>query len=119
VPGLSLFTDNQVRGALIKALRQRGRDVERAVDVFGQENDDAELFAHAAKEGRVFLTCDEGIQAIAHEWLRQGRGDFRMIYCSMPRQQEMAIGELVEAIEEILGKPDAFAFSIEYVKPRR
>jgi hypothetical protein len=48
-------------------------DVVRAVDVFGQENDDAELFAHAAKEGRVFLTCDEGVQAIAHDWLRQGQ----------------------------------------------
>jgi hypothetical protein len=53
------------------------------VDLFGQENDDAELFAYAAKEGRVFLTCDEGIQAIAHDWLRQGRTDFRMIYCTM------------------------------------
>ena len=57
MPGLPLFTDNHVRGPLIKALRQRGRDVARAVDLFGQENDDAELFAYAAKEGRVFLTC--------------------------------------------------------------
>jgi hypothetical protein len=57
------------------------------VDFFGQENDDAVLFAHAAKEGRVFLTCDEGIQAIAHHWLRQGRTDFRMIYCTMEHQQ--------------------------------
>ena len=119
MPGPSLFTDNHVRGALIKALRQRGREVDRAVDLFGQGNDDAELFAHAAKEGRVFLTCDEGIQAIAHEWLKQGRTDFRMIYCSMQRQQEMTVGELLEAIEEVLGKPDAFTYSIEYIKPRR
>lgn len=60
--GLPLFTDNHVRGPLITALRQRGWDVVRAVDRFGQENDDAGLFAFAAKEGRVFLTCDEGIQ---------------------------------------------------------
>jgi hypothetical protein len=118
VPGFPLFTDNQVRGPLIKALRQQGRDVARAVDLFGQRNDDAELFAYAAKEGRVFLTCDEGIQAIAHDWLRQGRTDFRMIYCAMEHQQEMTIGGLLEAIEDILRKPDAFAFPIEYVKPR-
>jgi predicted nuclease of predicted toxin-antitoxin system len=119
VPGLRLFTDNQVRGPLIKALRQRGRDVVRAVDQFGQENDDAELFAYAAREERVLLTCDEGIHAIAHAWLRQGRADFRMIYCSMEHQQAMAIGDLLDAIEDILRKPDAFAYPIEYVKPPR
>ena len=119
MPGLPLFTDNHVRGPLIKALRQRGRDVARAVDLFGQENDDAELLAYAAKEGRVFLTCDEGIQAIAHDWLRQGRTAFRMIYCTMEQQQEMTIGGLLEAIEDILQKPDAFAYPIEYVKPPR
>ena len=119
MPALSLFTDNHVRGDLIKALRRKRWDVDRAVDHFGQENDDADLFAHAAKEGRVFLTCDEAIHVIAHDRLRQGRTDFRMIYCTMERQQEMTVGELLEAIEEILHKPNAFAYPIEYVKPRR
>jgi hypothetical protein len=119
VPGHPLFTDNHVRGPLIKALRQRGWEVARAVDLFGQKNDDAELFAYAAKEGRVFLTCDEGIQAIAHGWLRQGRTEFRMIYCTMEHQQEMTIGDLLEAIEDILRKPDAFTYPIEYVKHPR
>jgi hypothetical protein len=119
VPGLPLFTDNHVRGPLIKALRQRGWEVARAVDLFGQKNDDAELFAYAAKEGRVFLTCDEGIQAIAPGWLGQGRTEFRMIYCTMEHQQEMRIGDLLQAIEDILRKPDAFTYPIEYVKHPR
>ena len=119
MPDVPLFTDNHVRGPLIKALRQRGWEVARAVDVFGQENDDAELFAYAAREGRVFLTCDEGIHAIAHDWLRQGRTDFRMIYCTMEHQQEMTIGSLLEATENILRTLDAFAYPIEYVKPPR
>ena len=118
MPGVPLLTDNHVRGPLIKALRERGWDVVRAVDMFGQENDDAELFAHAAKEGRVFLTCDEGIQAIAHDWLSQGRTDFRMIYCTMQHQQEMTIGDLLEAVEGILANANAFAYPIEYLKPR-
>ncbi len=58
-------------------------------------------------------------QAIAHDWLRQGRTAFRMIYCTMEQQQEMTIGGLLEAIEDILQKPDAFAYPIEYVKPPR
>ena len=117
--GFAFFTDNQIRGALIKALRQQGLDVSRAVDVFGQENDDTELFAHAAKEGRIFLTCDEGIQAIAHDWLGRARTEFRMIYCTMEHQQEMTVGALLDAIEDILRRPDAFAYPIEYIKPSR
>lgn len=119
MPGFSFFTDNHVRGPLIKAMRQRGEQVDRAVDFFGQENDDDELFAHAAQAGRVFLTCDEGIQAIAHDWLSRGRTDFRMIYCRMEYHQRMTIGQLLEAIDEILRKPDAFAYPIEYLKPSR
>jgi PIN like domain len=119
VPGFSLFTDNHVRGDLIKALRQRGWDVSRAVDVFGQENDDAELLAHAAKEGRVFLTCDEGIQRIVHNWLQEGRTDFRMIYCAMEHQQDMTVGELLAGLEAIGAKSNAFAYQVEYLKPQR
>lgn len=93
--------------------------MDRAVDIFGQENDDDELFAHAAKEGHIFLTCDEGIQAIAHDWLSRGRTDFRMIFCTMEHQQQMSVGELLDAIEAIVNKPDAFAYPIEYVKSPR
>lgn len=42
-----------------------------------------------------------------------------MIYCRMELQQTMSIGNLVEAIEDILRRPGAFAYPIEYVKPRR
>ena len=42
-----------------------------------------------------------------------------MIYCTMEHQQEMTTGALLEAIEAILRKPDAFAYPIEYVKPPR
>lgn len=47
--GFPLFTDNHVRQQMIKALRTRGWDVVRAVDVFGERNDDADLLAWAAK----------------------------------------------------------------------
>jgi hypothetical protein len=119
VPGFSFFTDNHVRGELIKALRKRGEVVERAVDLFGEKNDDDILFAYASKEGRVFLTCDEAIHVTAHEWLRQGRTNFRMIYCTMERQQQMTVGELLAAIDAILQKPKAFAYQIEYIQPSR
>ncbi len=114
----AFFTDNQVRGPVVRALL-KSWDVVRAVDVFGQENDDEVLFAHAASEGRIFLTSDEGIHATAHGWLKEGRTSFRMIFYRMELHREMTDGEIVDAIEEILHKPDAFAYPIEYVKPLR
>lgn len=79
------FTDNHVRGPVIKALL-KWADVVRAIDVFGQENDDEELLAHAAKEGLVFLTSDEGIHAVACAWCEAGRTDFRMIEFVKPKR---------------------------------
>jgi len=119
VAAFSFFTDNHIRQPIVDALRKKGRDVVRAVDVFGEKNDDEELFAYAAREGRVFLTNDEGIHAIAHEWLQAGRPNFRMVYWRVERRREMTDGDIVRVLEELEAKPDAFAYPIEYVKPKR
>ena len=42
-----------------------------------------------------------------------------MIYCTMEHQQEMTIGGLLEAIEDVLRRRGAFAYPIEYVKAPR
>ena len=95
--GLPLLTDNHVRQPIIKALRARGWDVVRAVDILGEENDDEELLAWAAANGRVFVTSDDGIHAAAHKWLREGRA-FRMIYWwAEHRRSSMGGGWVVEA----------------------
>lgn len=67
-----LLTDNHVRQPIIGALRKAGWDVARVLDVFGERNDDDELLAWASKEGRVFVTSDKGIHAIARKWLDEG-----------------------------------------------
>lgn len=113
------FTDNHVRQPIVDALRRKGRDVVRAVDVFGQDNDDEELFAYAAREGRVFLTNDEGIHAIAHKWLQAGRSGFRMVYWWAEHRREMTDGDIVRALEELEVRLDAFVYPIEYLKPKR
>lgn len=112
------FTDNHVRGPLIKALR-KWAGIVRAIEIFGEENDDEDLLSHAAKEGMVFLTSDEGIHTIATAWTDAGRLGFRMIYCHMERYREMTDGEIAMAVEEIVTRPNAFAWPIEYVKPKR
>lgn len=51
-----LLTDEHISKALIKALRERGWDVIRAIDVFGQKTDDQVLFEYAIEHERVFVT---------------------------------------------------------------
>ena len=61
----------------------------RAVDILGEENDDEELLAWAAANGRAFVTSDDGIHAAAHKWLREGRA-FRMIYWWAEHRRRMS-----------------------------
>jgi hypothetical protein len=119
VAGLPVFTDNHVRQQIVEALRSRGWDVVRAIDAFPPGTDDEALMVHAAEQGRVFLTNDVGIHAIAHRWLAEGRA-FRMIYWKAKLLWDMSDGDIVHGLEEIAAKPDAFAYSIEYIhKPKR
>lgn len=71
--GFPALTDNHVRGPIVSALLAQGWDVLRAVDVFGERNDDEELLAWASKEGRVLVTCDKGLHRVAHRWLSEAR----------------------------------------------
>jgi hypothetical protein len=72
VAGPPLLTDNDVRQPIINALRVRGWDVVRGVDVFGEKNIDEDLLGWAAAEGRVFLTSDDGIHATAPQVAPRG-----------------------------------------------
>jgi hypothetical protein len=115
---LLFLADNHVRQPIIEGLRRAGGDVVRAVDALGERNDDEIVLAYAAQERRIFVTNDEGIHVIAHRWLRESRL-FRMIYWRMGHHREMSDGAIVRAIGEIVAKPDAFAYPIEYIKPAR
>lgn len=112
------LADNNVRQPIIEALRRRGRDVVRAVDRFGEANDDRDLLAFSAEDDRILLTSDEAMHALARQWIDEGRA-FRMIYWWLERHREMTDGEMADAIEEIETRPGAFAYPIEYLKPKR
>ena len=90
----------------------------RSVDAFGEAVDDEILFDYAAKEGLVFVTCDEKIHTIAHARLKDGEA-FRMVFWPQEHHARMSDGDFVRALEELSRKPDTFAYSIEYIKPKR
>jgi hypothetical protein len=54
---------------------------------------------------------------IAIEWLKAGRA-FRMVFWKQAHHARMSDGDFVRAFEELAAKPNAFAYSIEYIKPK-
>jgi hypothetical protein len=57
-----LHTD--VHQPLIKALRERGRDIVRAIDACLEGTKDEVLFEHAVRENLVFVTNDRRVEII-------------------------------------------------------
>lgn len=53
-----LYTDADVNGPVVDALKDRRWDVVRAIDTFAEGTDDDVHFAHAAREGRVMVAND-------------------------------------------------------------
>jgi len=86
------------------------------VDVFPAQTEDEVLFEYAARDGLVFVTSDKGIHAIARAWLDRGR-PFRMVFWRFTHHTRMSDGDFVSALEALSRNPDAFAYSIEYIKP--
>jgi hypothetical protein len=115
----ALLTDNHIRQPIVDALRRAGWDVVRAVDLFGESNEDEEIFRYAAEHERVFLTNDQRIHTIAHDWLAQGRRSFRMVYWWAEHRRLMSNGDVVRALEQLAANPASFGYSIEYLKPQR
>jgi len=114
----TLLTDIHVHDALVEALRRAGWDVLRAVDLLPSNADDEALFAYAAEHDLVFVTNDRPLEAIAIRWMTEGRR-FRGLVCwPQKHYRVMTDGELAQAFDEIAAKPDAFAYRIEYIKPK-
>ena len=69
--------------------------------------------------GLPLLTDNHVRQPIhAHRWLREGRA-FRMIYWWAEHRRRMSDGEVVQALERLASRHDAFTYAIEYIKPER
>lgn len=98
-------------------MRARGWTVVRSIDVFPERTSDDVLFEHAAREGLVFVTSDEGVHAIAHAWLAAGR-PFRMVFWRFAHHARMSDGDFVRALEELADRADAFRYPIEYITPK-
>lgn len=115
--GFRVFTDNHVQQPLVDGLRRRGWDVVRAVDVFPERTLDDVLFAHAVKDGRVFVSNDEDLLAIVDDWLRRGSSFPGLVYWHPDDYAAMTTGEILEAFEALAGEEAPFAYPVRRIRP--
>jgi hypothetical protein len=115
VAGFPLLTDNHVRDSIIQALRRAGWDVVRAVDLFGERHDGG---GAARLDRRVLATCEEGLHRIGSP-LAGPRVAFPDGLLALERHREMSDGDMVEAFQATVDKPNAFSFPIEHIKLKR
>ena len=68
-----LYTDADVQGPVIHALKSAGWDVVRAIEAFPERTVDPVHFERAVELGRVLVTNDEGQRQRARAWYQDGR----------------------------------------------
>ncbi len=103
-----LYTDNDVHGDLVKALRRAGWDVVRGVDTFPENTLDPEHFEKAAELGRVLVTNDQPLVDIAHQWLKEGRLFKGMITWPQEHYARMSFGDILRKFDELADKEEPF-----------
>jgi hypothetical protein len=115
-----LYTDNDVLGALVKALRRAGWDVARGVDILPEDALDPEHFEKAAELGRALVTNDQPLVYNAHRWIEEGRRFKGIITWPKAHYKRMSIGDLVREFEELAAKKQPFDpdYPIVRIKPQ-
>lgn len=111
-----LYLDADVHGPLITALRERGWDVVRAIDLYPQGTADAIHFARAAQESRVLVSNDKGMEIIANRWLAQGHPFRGLILWPQEHYKRIGYGTLVAKIEALF---EPFPHAVIHLKPDR
>lgn len=113
-----VLTDACVNDHFVRALRDRGWDVVRAVDLYPERTKDEALFARAAADDRVFVTNDRPAEAIAIRWLQQGRRFRGMVAWPVETYERRPIGDLALDFEALAKEEDPFAYPVRHLKTR-
>lgn len=114
-----VYTDADIHGPIVDGLIGRGWDVVRAVEAQPEATEDLVHFEQAVRLGRVLIANDKHMKAIAERWITEGRPFPGLIWWPRKSYAAMSNAEILDAIEALASKPDAFAYPIEFIKPRR
>jgi predicted nuclease of predicted toxin-antitoxin system len=92
----SLYMDHHVPRAVTIALRRRGYDVLTAAEDQAEELDDDFLLDRATHQGRIFVTQDRDLLALAERWREEHKPFFGVVFS---RQQRLSYSEMIEWLE--------------------
>ena len=95
----SLYADEHISLAVIKALRRAGHDVARARDVFPAGTEDAVHLQRAVEEGRVMVTQDADFLSLSSQALAEGLHHPGVVYWP---QGVYSIGEVIRRLKQYL-----------------
>jgi hypothetical protein len=93
---IPVYVDHNVRAEIVSGLRDRGVDCLTAADNGRARVDDDVLLSRALELGRVMLSMDEDMLAIATSWMRASRAFSGLIYA---HQLGVTIGGVVIDVE--------------------
>lgn len=96
-----LYTDADIHGPVVEGLRRRGWDIMRAVDRFPERTADPVHFAEAAHLGRVLVSNDSDMRAIAEQWLQESRAFAGLVWWPRKHYARMSTSDILEAFEEL------------------
>ena len=113
-----VLSDACVNEHFVRALRNRGWDVVRAIDLYPERTPDEILFERAATDDRVFVTNDRPAEAIAIRWLEEGLRFRGMVAWPVEAYEHRSIGDLVEDFEALAKESDPFAYPVKHLKAR-
>ena len=113
-----VLTDACVNEHLVRALRDQGWDIVRAINLYPEKTEDEVLFARAAADDRVFVANDRPAEAIAIRWLREGRRFRGMVAWSVETYERRSIGSLALEFDALAKEQDPFAYPIRHLKAR-
>jgi len=104
---VSLMLDVHVHRSIMLTLRLRGVDVLTAQEDGSHQLADLELLRRATQLGRVLVTYDDDLLAIASQFIQTGERFTGVIYAS---QRRIVIGRLADSLEVLClaGLPSDF-----------
>jgi predicted nuclease of predicted toxin-antitoxin system len=109
-----LYLDENVRGAITRALRQRDVDILTVQEEHRMGTPDPEVLDRATELGRVLFTLDDDLLAEATQRQRTGVAFAGVIFA---HQLRVPIGQVVEQLELIAlaGDPQEFENRVQYL----
>lgn len=115
-----LYTDTDINGPVVKALRHASWDVLRGIDAYPERTPDHVHFERAAREGRVLAANDIDMKLIAESWYAEGRSFAGIVWWQRSYYDVMSPGDFVAAFDELASQDAPFSpYPIVHLRPAR